>query len=118
MHLASNSPKPGRTLLVIMTAALLAAATTQCRMVTDNVVRPRQTATPAGDCISNCAKAANDLIRIESDLHAATVKACKSDPACLAQEETRHQAAVNAIQDQRKACQNSCHHQGGGGGGR
>jgi len=46
------------------------------------------------------------------------VKACGSDAACLAAEDARHDAAVAAIQAQRKTCQNNCHHQGGGTGGR
>jgi len=59
--------------------------------------------------------AAQAGVRAESDLHKANVKACASDTTCLAQEEARQRAAIAGIQNQRKVCQNGCHHQGGGG---
>jgi hypothetical protein len=50
----------------------------------------------------------------EKDLHKDNVKACKGNEACLDAEEARHEAAVDQIQENRKHCMDSCHHQGGG----
>lgn len=69
-----------------------------------------------GPCISACAHRANELIRAESELHVGNVHACGGDPACLAQEEIRHIAAVARIQAGRDSCFQRCHHQGRGGG--
>ncbi len=87
-------------------------------MVTDNLTRARVGTANANSCIRECARIANEAIRVESDLHVANVHACGSDPLCLANEDARHEAAVAAIQAKRKICQNACHHQGGGQGGR
>lgn len=108
----------GRKLLLVAGAALLVAATTQCRSVTDSITRARVGSLNAGACVSACAHAANEAMKQESKLHVNNVKACGSDPVCKANEEARHEAAVAAIQEQRKLCQNGCHHQGGGKGGR
>jgi len=108
----------GRKLLLLAVAASLLGGVTQCRMVTDAVVRPQVGSAKAGDCMKACAHVANEAIRVESELHKQNVKACGSDATCLAAEDARHDAAVAAIQAQRKTCQNNCHHQGGGTGGR
>jgi hypothetical protein len=118
MHLDNRSPRIRWALLAVATVALAAMVAT-CRSVTDNVVSPQQQqpATDASNCISKCANAANDEIQDESDLHVDFVHGCRGDSLCLANEAERHQAAVAAIQLQRKRCQDGCHHQGGGGGG-
>jgi len=105
---------------VLFIAATLALVVTieTCRSVTDNVLTSRRGAEETANCISACAHAANEQIRAESDLHVSHVHACDGDSVCLAQEDARHQAAVNTIQDGRKACQDGCRHQGGGSGGR
>ncbi len=118
MRLATHHPRRRRSIVVLVGAAVLAAATLQCRMVTDSVVRPLQSSTAASTCLKSCNNAAQTAIRAEVDLHKANVRACGSDTTCLAQEEARHEAAIAGIQNQRKVCQNGCHHQGGGGGGR
>ena len=100
-----------------MAAVALAATLATCKSVTDNVLSSRQPATQTASCVSECAHVANDAMRVESDLHVANVKACKGDAQCLANEDARHQAAVDAIQAQRQRCQDNCHHQGSGSGG-
>jgi len=119
MHdLDKGSPR-ARWVLLAVAAVALAATVVTCKSVTDNVLAPRQGATEAVNCVSECAHAANDAMRIESELHVANEHACdKGDPKCHQAEAARHQAAVDRIQDQRRACQNNCHHQGGGSGGR
>ena len=97
---------------------LMAATITQCKMVTDAATRPQVDPTAAGNCVSACAHAANEAMKAESDLHTSKIKACGKNNDCKKAESERHVAAVQAIQDQRKACQNACHHQGGGRGGR
>lgn len=107
-----------RAVLLVAATVFLVGAVDTCRMVTDDVLGSRHTASETGNCISDCARTANDAMRVESDLHVANVQACKGDPTCLANEDQRHEAAVAAIQTQRKACQDNCRHQGGGTGGR
>lgn len=118
MELSTKPASRARRILLLatlsVTAGLLLA---QCRSVTDSVLGSRGSiATSAQSCINACAKAANERIRIESDLHVANVKACNGDPTCLDNEEARHEAAVLSIQNTRKACQAGCHQQGSGSG--
>ena len=113
-----RSSRRARTLLMFVGVVLLAAATTQCRSVTDSVVRAQVASSNAGACISACAHAANEAMKEESKLHVANIQACGSNAACKASETARHEAAVAAIQEQRRRCQEGCHHQGGGKGGR
>ncbi|MBI1799071.1 MAG: hypothetical protein HYR73_05240 [Candidatus Eisenbacteria bacterium] len=102
-------------------AVLLAMTLVECRPVVDNVLGVKYGAQPArgaGDCISTCARAYGDSMKVESDLHVTNVKACASDSVCLALEDIRFEAAVARIRTGRQNCQNNCHHQGGGQGGR
>jgi hypothetical protein len=108
-------PHRATRFLLLFGVILISAATTQCKMVTDSAVRPQVEPSGAGACIKACADEANEAIRIESELHVKNVKAC-SDNSCKSAEARRHEAAVQAIQARRKACQNGCHHQGGGNG--
>ena len=118
MHdLDQGSPRARWVLFAVATVALAATLVT-CKSVTDNVLVPREPATEAANCISACAHSANDAMRDESQLHVANEHACdKGDPKCHQAEAERHRAAVDRIQEGRKACQNNCHHQGGGKGG-
>ena len=93
----------------------LAFTLTQCRPVNDEIVKPR--AANAGNCISECAHAFADSVQAESAVHVSNVHACAGDTTCLANEETRHEAAVAEIDAGRQACQDRCHQQGGGSGG-
>lgn len=119
MHgIDDRQPRIRWVLLAVATVAIAATLVT-CKSVTDNALAPRESATLAANCVSDCAHAANEAMRIESELHVANEHACKGgDPECHQREAARHQAAVDAIQNQRKACQDNCHHQGGGKGGR
>ena len=94
---------------------VLAFSLTQCRPVNDEIVKPRAAA--AGNCFSECAHAFGDSVRAESAVHVANVHGCAGDTTCLANEETRHEAAVARIGAGRTACQEQCHQQGGGSGG-
>ena len=117
MALVPRIPHRMKQSLLLAGVLLTAALVTQCKMVTDSVVRPQVSATKAGNCISECNKVANEAMRKESDLHTSNVKACQT-PECKEAETIRHEAAVAAIQQQRLACHGACHHQGGGSGGR
>jgi hypothetical protein len=105
-----------RTVLLATLALAAGLLLAQCRSVTDSVFGRNSAAAQAESCFNDCAKAANAQMRAESDLHTANVKACSGDPTCLANEQARHDAAVAAIQANRKACQAGCHHQGSGSG--
>ena len=116
-HLDIRSRRARWTLFAVAAVTIVATIDT-CRSVTDNVLGARRGAEETQNCVSDCAHAANSAIRAESDLHVQNVHACAGDSVCLAQEEERHEAAVDAIQAGRKACQDGCKHQGGGAGGR
>src|SRR5262249_52471456 len=84
------------TLFTVAAVTVLATIDT-CRSVADNVLAARRGAEETANCVSACARSANDAIRAESDLHVQNVRACAGESTCLAQEEARHEAAVNAI---------------------
>ena len=123
MSNATRSPQKHRLSLYLALVAFSVAAMvvlTQCKLTSDRVtgIDNRANQAASGQCISNCSHEANTLIKAESDLHTANVAACAGDPTCLANEEARHEAAIEAIQAGRKACMDGCHQQGGGQGGR
>jgi hypothetical protein len=91
----------------------VALTLTQCKMVDERLTGISFGKSQPANCLSTCAHAFNDSIRVESVLHVANVHAC-GDDVCIAIEEIRHEAAVNRIQAGREACQEQCHHQGGG----
>jgi hypothetical protein len=80
-------PHRASRILLLAGVIVMAAAVSQCKMVTDSATRPQVDPTGAGNCISACSHEANDRMREESDLHVANVKACKT-PEC------KQQAAV------------------------
>jgi hypothetical protein len=89
----------------------------QCRMVNDRLVGVdvgllRQT--PA-KCMDKCRKEAEKELKVEERVHLTYVRACNGNATCLASEDTRHQAAVQGIEDRRQECASNCHSQGGGG---
>ena len=115
---ANHHVSPRRALANAVLFALLGiipVSLTQCRPVNDEIVRPQ--AASASNCFTDCAHAYTVAIQAESALHVANVHACAGDSTCLANEETRHEAAVAAINAAQKACQDRCHQQGGGSGG-
>ena len=123
MKLTPRSPQPRRTaahLALALVAALALVGLTQCKLEPDKLTGVNKVKGAQGNsntnCIPGCAHAANEAIRDESDLHTANVAACAGDPTCLANEEARHEAAVEAIQAERKACMDGCHNQGQGNG--
>src|SRR2546427_7008868 len=53
------------------------------------------------DCFANCAHAANDLIRAESQRHVDAIHACNGDAACEAAEEiVRSEEHTSELQSQ------------------
>lgn len=132
-------------LLLLAGVVLLAASITQCRMVTDRLVRVQADELGANNCMKECNNEAKEAREEEKELHKDRIEACKgkddgdedlrANPpyrreqpgpgdkdkkksACLAAEEARHEAALKAIEARRLECVNGCHHQGGGQGGR
>jgi hypothetical protein len=91
----------------------------RCTLVSDRLtgVDSRSFRKAPVPCIVECQRVANEQIRVESVLHVSNVKACDGDADCLADEESRHEAAVNDIQAGREGCVGGCHDQGGGQGG-
>jgi hypothetical protein len=86
-----------------------------CRMVGD-----RLNGIDAGlfkrdkECRQACQDDFQARNKAESTLHSERVRACAGDPACIAEEQTRHLAALESSRAQREACLSGCHHQGGG----
>jgi len=107
-----------RRLLLLVGLVLLTASITQCRMVTDSLVRAQVEESKANGCLRRCNEAAKDAREDERERHQEAREDCGKDPQCKAQEDARHAAELAAIEERRKACQNGCHHQGGGRGGR
>jgi hypothetical protein len=102
------------SLAVLLVLSVLTLS--RCTLVGDrltgvDVARSRQAPVP---CIVECQRVANEEIRVESVLHVSNVNACDGDADCLADEESRHEAAVNDIQAGREVCVDGCHDQGGG----
>jgi len=117
MHMRRKAPFVALALL----SAIALFGLTQCKLAPDKVTGIDKTeagkaASAPGNCISECAHRANDAMQVEQDLHKDNVKACSGNPACLAAENARHDAAVDQIQEGRKECMGNCHHQGGGNG--
>jgi len=111
----SSSARIATRVLLLLALAASSLALTQCRMVGD-----RLTGVDAGlfkrkgDCRAVCQDEFKARNKAETSLHVERVRACGGDPACLAEEEARHEAAVADSKAQRDACLNGCHQQGGG----
>ncbi len=119
-----GTPPLHRNLKIVLLMAAAAALTmllSQCRMVTDSIAPVAGVSLAASaktqDCLNNCQAQSNAAKDAEQKLHQANVKACKNDPVCLANEDARHMAAMDAINAARNACMDACHHQGSGTGG-
>ena len=118
MHRASHrrSPSPIVTRIVLLLTLAGAVLTlTHCRNVGDRLsgVGVGQFKRP-GSCFDACYDAYRNQVKGENDLHVALVKNCTGDPACLEEEDARHEAALNNIQADRINCLNTCHQQGSG----
>lgn len=73
------SPSRLPRLLTLAGVILLASSITQCRMVTDHIVRPVAEDFGTSSCIKACAKAAEQAIKAENELHKDRVAACKGN---------------------------------------
>jgi len=103
----------GLAALLVLALLLLS----QCRMVNDRMVGVDVgllRTTPA-KCADQCQKNADKAVRLEARVHLTYVGACNGDPTCLADEDARHQAALQNIESQRQQCIADCHNQGGSG---
>lgn len=122
MSLGTASPRRSLNIsLLVVAAAAMTLLLSQCRMVTD-AVEPGHVGTlaqkPAQDCMRDCQAVYQTAQDAEQALHKANIKACNDDPVCIANEDARHDAAMAQLAADRKACFDTCHHQGGGSGGR
>lgn len=66
-------------LLTLAAVILLAAFITQCRMVTDHLVRPQAQDFGTSSCVKACVKAANEAKEDENELHKDKIEACGGD---------------------------------------
>lgn len=107
--------------LLVVAAAAMTMLLSQCRMSSDAVLSPDAATLaqkPAQDCMRDCQAVYQTAQDAEQALHKQLNKACNGDPVCQANETARHDAAMAQLAADRKACFDSCHHQGGGSGGR
>ena len=116
---ARTARRPLAYFALLVVAGLTALVLSQCKLVDERLtgVASPLSGNPT-NCFSQCAKAANDLIRVESQRHVDAIHACNGDAACEAAEEIVHENNVNTIQAGRAQCQADCHQQGSGSGGR
>ncbi len=101
----------------LLLLALLAASLTliQCRQVGDSLTGVSVDVFRRKDeCLAQCQDEFKARNKAEEILHASNLLACGAKAACVAAENARHLAAVNASKAQRDACMNACHQQGGG----
>ena len=135
-----------RRMGALAAVCLLAILCTQCQLVTDKLTGPdRGRQESSSRCFRDCAEQYGDSLEAENELHERNLEKCRDrdgdrdrdrniamgsdggrdrdrerhhdrDPACIAIEKARHEAAVERIREGRKQCQADCHHQGGGSG--
>lgn len=101
----------------LLLLALLAASLTliQCRQVGDGLTGVNVDLFRRKDeCTAKCQDEFKARNKAEDTLHAQNILACGAIPTCLAAENARHTAAVNASKVQRDNCLYACHLQGGG----
>jgi hypothetical protein len=118
-HHARTARRPLAYFAILVLAGVTALVLSQCKLVDERLtgVATPLKGTPT-DCFANCAHAANDLIRAESQRHVNAIHACNGDAACEAAEEIVHENNVNTIQNGRASCESQCHQDGSGAGGR
>ena len=109
----------GAAVCAIAAALLGLVGTVGCTMIGESLSGVSLSNLAVGECISDCAKSAQDQIQSEQETHQANVDRClelseQDRGACLNAEGARHSAAVQEIADGRRQCQGSCHHQGSG----
>jgi hypothetical protein len=90
-----------------------------CTMMGDNLTGVKAHRSDTNSCIKDCNDRYKDLYSQEQALHLSNIDACQalSQPdkdACLAAEDARHQAAMEALGTGKVECQNNCHRQGSG----
>jgi len=113
-HPRSGHSSRARILLLLALVAC-SLALTQCRMVGDRLTGVNAVLLKAkSSCRTDCQDAFKARNQAEALLHVQRVQACGGNPACLAEEEARHEAAMRDSKAQRDACINACHQQGGG----
>ena len=119
MHLGTRQRPPIRLATrVLLLLALLAASLTltHCRMVGDRVTGPGvDLLRRKNECTATCQDQFKARNQAENQLNQANIAACGGNAACLAAEETRHQAALAASKVLRDACLVACSHLQGGG---
>jgi hypothetical protein len=93
-----------------------------CTMVGDGLTGVRVHRADVTSCVKDCNDRFKNLYSQEQQLHLTNVNNCQglSQPdkdACLAAEDARHEAAMDALGAAKVECQNDCHRQGSGVGG-
>lgn len=105
------------TRLLLLLALVLASLTLiQCRQVGDRLTGISVDVFKRKDsCVKDCGKEYKEELREEKQKNKDEQRDCDGDLTCLAIEEARHQAALQAIEAELVGCLNGCHNQGGGG---
>lgn len=117
MHAVATWRGPAVRALVFALFGIVGAA--GCTMVGRSLTGVSLTDREISTCLQDCASQAVAAVQTEVQTHQQQVDACLSlsesdKSACLDTEAARHAAAMQAIADARRECQNNCHRQGHG----
>ena len=104
----------GTRILLILALTASSVALTQCRMVGDRLAGVRVDVLKRDECVKGCKDTFKADKKAENEVHTEAIRNCRGNPTCLAEEGTRHAAALQAIEAAYAACQSGCHQQGGG----
>ena len=118
MHLGSRlrpSSRLATRILLLLTLVAGSLTLIQCRMVGDRINGANVDVLRRKDeCLAACQDQYKARNQAEDELHQQLLAGCVGDPACIANEMARHDAAEADSKVQRDACMNGCHQQGGG----
>jgi hypothetical protein len=116
VHHAGSRGLPRTVVYAALVTALGIAtlALSQCTQVSDSLTGVALSHGISNRCKSDCERFFQRQEHQERRLHRENLRHCKSDKACIAAENERHQAEEQRLDEARKACRANCHRQGAG----
>lgn len=120
MHRSRSRFTSGVRILHVALLAFTLLGLTQCRLVADRITGVDAqlfNGNSARNCLRGCDAERREQIREEERRHRVRIRLCRTDIACLEEENERHQNALATIEAEYAECLEDCHHQGGGSGG-
>jgi hypothetical protein len=116
VHHAGSKGLPRTVVYAALVTALGIAslALSQCTQVSDTLTGVALSHGISNHCKNDCNRFFLRQEQQERRLHRENLRHCKSDKACVAAENARHQAEEDRLEQARKDCRANCHRQGGG----